>query len=196
MISLLLIQVSNEPMHSDEELLIKRAQKGESEALEALILSCEKKVYNLAYRFMGNEADAYDMSQESLIKVYRGIKSFRFQSSFSSWVYRLTVNTCLDGLRKRKKAPVSLDNTIESGITLEDKQSVTPEIYVLNIECREDIQKAINSLTTDHRIAVILRDVQGLTYEEISDCLQISVGTVKSRLNRGRQRLKEILIRS
>lgn len=183
-------------MHSDEELLIKRAQKGESEALEALILSCEKKVYNLAYRFMGNEADAYDMSQESLIKVYRGIKSFRFQSSFSSWVYRLTVNTCLDGLRKRKKAPVSLDNTIESGITLEDKQSVTPEIYVLNIECREDIQKAINSLTTDHRIAVILRDVQGLTYEEISDCLQISVGTVKSRLNRGRQRLKEILIRS
>lgn len=179
---------------SDEAVLIKSAQKGNDAALEALLFAYEKKVYNVAYRYMGNETDAYDMAQESLIKIYKRIRTFRHESSFSSWVYRLTVNTCLDGLRKRKKEPLSLDSTIESGVLVEDKNSVMPEAHALNLESREDIQAAINTLSEDHRITVILRDIQGLSYEEIAETLSISIGTVKSRLSRGRQRLKEMLL--
>ena len=183
-----------ESISSDEILLINSAQKGNDAALEALLFAYEKKVYNVAYRYMGNEADAYDMTQESLIKIYRGLRTYRHESSFSSWVYRLTVNTCLDGLRKRKKEPLSLDSTMESGVVIEDKNSISPEEHTLNIESREDIQTAISTLSKDHRITVLLRDIQGLSYDEIAETLNISIGTVKSRLNRGRQRLKEILL--
>jgi len=181
-------------MPVDEALLIKRAQKSDASALEALLILYEKRVYNIAYRYMGNEADAYDMSQEALIKLYRSIKSFKAQSAFSSWVYRLTVNTCLDGLRKRRKAPVSLDFALENGITFEAGEEDSPELCTLSIENESDIQEAIGTLSDDHKEVVILRDINGLTYEEIAFSLGISVGTVKSRLSRGRQRLKELLI--
>lgn len=194
MISLVLTMLSAALPDDEEVMLIKRAQKGEETALEALILKYEKKVYNVAYRFMGNEADAYDMAQEAFIKIYKGLKSFRLEASFSSWVYRVSVNTSLDGLRKRKKAPLYLDNHLENGSVFEDKANITPEAYVLSIESKEDIQKAINLLSEDHKATIILRDVQGLSYEEIAETLSISIGTVKSRLNRGRARLKEILI--
>jgi RNA polymerase sigma-70 factor (ECF subfamily) len=181
-------------MPEEEALLIKRAQKGDAAALESLLMLYEKRVYNIAYRYMGNEADAYDMAQESLIKLYRGIRSFKGQSAFSSWVYRLTVNTCLDGLRKRRKAPVSLDLALENGVTFEAADEASPELCALSIENASDIHRAINTLSDDHRAVVVLRDLSGLTYEEIAFSLDISVGTVKSRLNRGRQRLKELLI--
>lgn len=181
-------------MPDEEALLIKRAQKSDAAALEALLMLYEKRVYNIAYRYMGNEADAYDMAQESLIKLYRNIKSFKGQSAFSSWVYRLTVNTCLDGLRKRRKAPVSLDFALENGITFEAGDEAAPEACALSIENAEDIQRAIDALADDHKQVIVLRDINGLTYEEIAFSLGISIGTVKSRINRGRQRLKELLI--
>lgn len=177
-----------------DEILIKNAQKGKDAALEALLFAYEKKVYNVAYRYMGNEADAFDMTQEALIKIYKSLRTFRLGSSFSAWVYRLTVNTCLDSLRKRKKEPLSLESTMESGMTFEDQGSTSPEAHVLHIESSDDIQKAINTLCEDHRITVILRDIQGLSYDEIAETLRVSIGTVKSRLSRGRQRLKEILL--
>ncbi len=181
-------------MPEEDALLIKRAQKSDAAALEALLMLYEKRIYNIAYRYMGNEADAYDMAQESLIKMYRNIKSFKGQSAFSSWVYRLTVNTCLDGLRRRRKAPVSLDFALESGINFEAGDEAAPEACVLSIESAEDIQHAIDTLADDHKQVIILRDINGLTYEEIAFSLGISIGTVKSRINRGRQRLKELLI--
>ncbi len=183
-------------MPEEEALLIKRAQSSDAAALEALLKLYEKRVYNIAYRYMNNEADAYDMAQEALIKVYRGIRSFKGQSAFSSWVYRLTVNTCLDGLRKRRKVPLSLDHVLENGASFEAGAGDSPEQCALSLESAEDIQRAINSLSDDHRQVVVLRDINGLTYEEIAYSLDISVGTVKSRLNRGRQRLRELLIRS
>jgi RNA polymerase sigma-70 factor (ECF subfamily) len=183
-------------MPEEEALLIKRAQSSDAAALEALLKLYEKRVYNIAYRYMNNEADAYDMAQEALIKVYRGIRTFKGQSAFSSWVYRLTVNTCLDGLRKRRKVPLSLDHVLESGASFETGTGDSPEQCALSLENAEDIQRAINSLSDDHRQVVILRDINGLTYEEIAYSLDISVGTVKSRLNRGRQRLREMLIRN
>ncbi len=183
-------------MPEEEALLIKRAQKGDAAALEALLMLYEKRVYNIAYRYMGNEADAYDMAQEALIKLYRGVRSFKGQSAFSSWVYRLTVNTCLDGLRKRRKTPMSLDLALENGVMFEAGEGTAPEACALSIENAADIQRAICTLSDGHKEVVVLRDINGLTYEEIAYSLGISVGTVKSRLNRGRQRLKELLIQS
>lgn len=182
-------------MPLDNELLIKRAQQGESKALEELIFTCEKRVYNIAYRFMGNEADAYDMAQESLIKIYKGISTFKGESSLSSWIYRLTVNTCMDGLRKRKNTPVSLEYSMEMGVPFEDTFSETPEEQVLSLEKVEDVQKAINRLSEVYKTVIIMRDIDGYSYEEISEYLDISVGTVKSRINRGREKLKEMLQR-
>ncbi len=181
-------------MLADEAITIRRAQNGDGTALEELLFAYEKKVYNIAFRLMGNEADAADMAQEALIKIYRGVKGFKGEASFSSWVYRLTVNTCMDGLRKRKRAPISLEYTMESGMPFEDEAAGTPETHALSIERNEDIQKAINLLSSEHKAVVVMRDISGLTYEEISESLQISVGTVKSRINRGRQRLKELLL--
>jgi len=181
-------------MLADEAITIRRAQNGDGTALEALLFAYEKRVYNIAYRLMGSEADAADMAQESLIKIYRSVKGFKGEASFSSWVYRLTVNTCMDGLRKRKRAPISLEYACESGVPLEDSGTETPEARALSIERAEDIQKAIGMLTAEHRTVVVLRDISGLTYEEIADSLSISVGTVKSRINRARQRLKELLL--
>lgn len=176
------------------ELLVKKAQKGDSSALEELLFAYEKRVYNIAYRYMGNEADAYDMAQESLIKIYKRIRAFKGDSSFSSWVYRLTVNTCLDGLRKMKKNVVSLETSLENGASYKDESGSTPEDAALKQERQKDIQKAISTLSADHRSVIILRDINGLSYEEVAQCLSVSVGTVKSRINRARQKLKEILI--
>jgi RNA polymerase sigma-70 factor (ECF subfamily) len=181
-------------MPVDEALLIVRAQKNDSAAIEALIYAYEKRVYNIAFRFMGNEADAWDMAQESLIKIYKSVSSFKSRSSFSSWVYRLTANTCLDGLRKRKKAPLSLDHTVESGASYEDASNPLPEDYALKAERSKDIQKALDKLSSDHKAVIILRDISGLSYEEIAESLGLSIGTVKSRINRGRAKLKELLI--
>lgn len=181
-------------MPAQDELLIRRAQQGDEKALEELLLACEKRVYNIAYRLMGNEADAYDMAQESLIKIYRGIAAFKGESSLSSWVYRITVNTCMDGLRKRKNAPISLEYSIEKGVPFEDEYGETPETKALSLERAQDIRKAISILSDNYRAVIVMRDIDGFSYEEISDMLDISVGTVKSRINRGRQRLKELLL--
>ena len=176
------------------ELLVKRAQKGDSTALEELLFAYEKRVYNIALRYMGSEADAYDMAQEALIKIYKRIKAFKGDSSFSSWVYRITVNTCLDGLRRRKKNVVSFESTIEAGASYSDEQNDTPEESAVRKELQGRVQQAINTLSADHKSVIILRDINGLSYEEVAVLLSVSVGTVKSRINRARQKLKEILI--
>lgn len=180
-------------MPADDELLIRRAQQGDGKALEELLFAYEKRVYNIACRFMGNESDAFDMAQESLIKIYRGIASFKGESSLSSWVYRITVNTCMDGLRKRKNAPISLEYSIEKGVPFEDVCTETPETQALSLERAEDIQRAINVLADNYKAVIVMRDIDGFSYEEISQMLKISVGTVKSRINRGRQKLRELL---
>ena len=176
------------------ELLVKRAQKGDDTALEELLFAYEKRVYNIALRYMGSEADAYDMAQEALIKIYKRIKAFKGDSSFSSWVYRITVNTCLDGLRRRKKNVVSLESTIEAGVSYSDEKNDTPEESAVRKELQGKIQQAINTLSADHKSVIILRDINGLSYEEVAVMLSVSVGTVKSRISRARQKLKEILI--
>jgi RNA polymerase sigma-70 factor (ECF subfamily) len=147
---------------------------------------------------MGNEEDAKDMAQEALIKVFRSIKDFKGQSSFSTWLYRIVTNVCLDELRRRKNEKyISMDSTIQTDsgeLHMElcsDKE--TPESVYERVEQRELIKKAICELNEEYRSAIVLRDVQGFSYEEISTMLDCSLGTVKSRINRARNMLRDKL---
>jgi len=181
-----------------EKLLIKKSKDGDIEAFETLISNYDKKAYNIAYRMMGNEEDAKDMAQEAMLRVYRSIKEFKEQSSFSTWLYRIVTNVCLDELRKKKKQnSVSLDSTIETDdgeMRLEvcsDRE--TPENAYERLEQRELIAEAIKQLSEEYRSVIILRDVQGFSYEEIAYMLNCSLGTIKSRINRARNTLRNKL---
>ncbi|MDD3706390.1 MAG: sigma-70 family RNA polymerase sigma factor [Clostridiaceae bacterium] len=181
-----------------EKLLIKKSQSGDVESFELLISSYDKRAYNIAYRIMGNDEDAKDMAQDALIRVFKSLKDFKGQAAFSTWLYRIVTNVCLDELRRRKNEKyVSIDSTIhtDSGeLHMElcsDKE--TPESIYEVVEQREMIRKAIRELNEDYRSVIVLRDIQGFSYEEISGILSCSLGTVKSRINRGRAMLRDKL---
>lgn len=185
-------------MGQNEQLLLEKAKAGDIAAFEELIEGYQKRIYNLAYRILGNYEDAGDMAQEALIRIFRSIANFKEQSSFSTWVYRITTNVCLDEIRKRKnKKVISLDEEIrmEDGemkrqIMSDDLQ---PDAAAELEELRTFVSDAINSLPEDQRLVITLRDIQGLSYEEISSVLDCPSGTVKSRINRARQALKKVL---
>lgn len=181
-------------MGQEEAATVELAIQGDPRALDQLIGLYEKRVYNIALRVMGNEHDAYDAAQETLIKIYTRIGSFRRQSAFSSWVYKLTVNTCIDLLRKNKKKTVSFDAITETGVSFCDESIFSnPEAVVANDRLGARIQQALMALDYDQRIVVVLKDIQGFSYEEISQIVGISLGTVKSRLFRAREKLKQML---
>lgn len=185
-------------MNDIEKLLIKKSKSGDVEAFEQLIFDYQKKAYNIALRIMGNQEDAKDMCQEAFIRIFKSIEGFKEQSSFSTWMYRIVTNVCLDEIRKKKKNDtVSLDNTFETQNgevhfeTASDED--TPEEAFIRTEKRRIILKEINSLSEEYKTAIVLRDIQGFSYEEIANILCCSIGTVKSRINRGRNILKNRL---
>ncbi|HAE41622.1 MAG TPA: RNA polymerase subunit sigma-24 [Clostridiales bacterium] len=184
-------------MNDKEILLIKRSQKGDVDAFESLISDNTKFVYNIALKMLKNKEDAEDISQEALIKVYKNIDSFNMDSSFRTWMYRIVVNTCLDHMRKNKITTVSIDKPIiaehnEFQVEIEDKRP-SPEALLERKETQKLVIKALNQLDDCFKTAIILRDINDLSYEEIADILTCSLGTVKSRISRGRQKLKEIM---
>lgn len=181
----------------DERELIERAIRGDARAFNELMTAQEKRMYAVALRMFGNREDAEDCLQDAMIRIYRAISGFKFQSSFSTWVYRVTMNTCLDELRRRKNKPnTSLDGLVDAGWMPADGQD-TPEQHALRSEVRASVYGFIRELPEDMRAAVVLRDVQGLSYEDIARALDTNVGTVKSRISRGREKLREkIMARS
>ncbi len=185
-------------MSDREKGLLERAKAGDIAAFEQLIESYQKKIFNIALRMLGNYDDAGDLSQEVLIRIYKSIGSFKEQSSFSTWIYRITTNVCLDEIRKRKNRKIiSLDEEIR----LEDgemkrqieSEEPSPEETAEAKDLKKIVNDAIGKLSEEHRIVIVLRDLQGLSYEEIAEVLKCPEGTVKSRINRGRQALKNIL---
>ena len=175
----------------EESRLIHRASAGDAGAFNALMGMHERRMYAVALRMCGNPEDAQDCLQEAMIRVYRSISGFKAQSSFSTWVYRITMNTCLDELRRRKNRPgTSLDGLLETGWSPSDEGD-TPERHAMRREARASIQRFIGELPEDMRAAVVLRDVEGYSYDEIAEILGANVGTVKSRISRGREKLRE-----
>lgn len=183
----------------NEHKLIKQAKNGNTEAFETLIINYEKLVYNIIYRMMGNEEDTYDLSQETFIKVYTKIHQFDGTSKFSTWLYRIATNTCLDELRRRKgKETLSMDQKIqgeEGYITPEQEdKGENIEEKILVKEEKQMIERALAKVNKTNRATLVLRDVEQLSYDEIAEILNISLGTVKSRIARGRQQMKKILM--
>ena len=180
-------------METDEKKLIERAYGGDPSAFNRLMAQHENRMYAVALRMCANREDAQDCLQEAMLRVYRAIGSFKGQSTFSTWVYRITMNTCLDELRRKKnRQNTSLDNLVDMGWSPTDG-GAGPEKQALMREMREKMHGAIHELPDDMRAAVVLRDIQGFSYDEIAQMLEINVGTIKSRISRGREKLREKL---
>ncbi|MBM7686418.1 RNA polymerase sigma factor [Defluviitalea raffinosedens] len=186
--------------NKDEKRLVNKAKNGNIAAFEELITAHEVKIYNIAYRMFHNEEDAKDLSQEIFIKVFENIGKFKGNSSFSTWLYRIATNTCIDELRRRKgKETYSIDAEVETdeGNMKREYSDLkpNPEEMAINKEVSIQIQNAMDHLSEEHKTAIILRDLQGLEYNEISEILECSLGTVKSRISRARRQLIELLVK-
>ena len=180
----------------NEKRLIELAKNGDEASFEQLLQKYEKLVYTIAYRSTGNEHDAFDISQEVFIKIYKNLPQFKEQSSLSTWIFRITMNACVDFARKKKRTPVSISIDDDENIFLNDiaDNSSEPLACIESMELADGIQQAILSLSDDHRKIVILRDITGLSYAEIGEILDMPEGTVKSRLSRARENLRKILL--
>lgn len=183
---------------SAEALLLKKAKEGDTESFESLILGCQNRAYHIACRYLNNEEDALDAVQESFIKIFRYLNKFKGQCRFDTWVHRIVVNTCNDMLRKNsnRKMVDSLYKMEDDKETLTEipDLSQSPEVVFEKDERIRQIIGGLNKLNQEHRIILLLRDVEGFSYEEISNILNCSIGTVKSRINRARLKLREILM--
>ena len=175
----------------EETKLISLCIDNDADAFETLIKSYESKIYNTCYYILKNKDDAYDASQETCLKIYRFINKFKGDSKFSTWVYRVTYNTCLDYIKKRKDE-LSFEEVFSNGSRPEEKV----EGIIESRELKYEIKRCILKLNNDFRTVIILRDIEGLSYQEIADILEIEVGTVKSRINRARETLKKELIKN
>lgn len=176
-----------------EKILLQRAKKGEIAAFESLVTAYERRVYSLALRSTGSPEDAADITQEVFLHAYRSLDSFRGDSGFSTWLYRITMNLCVDFARKNTVQTQMLDQEDAAQIE-ETHPSGQPEAALANSELRRELDTALNMVSEEHRKIVILRDVAGMSYADIGAALGLSEGTVKSRLARARAALRKILL--
>lgn len=182
-----------------DELLIRRAQRGDADAFEQLLLEHQKNVYNLCYRMAGDPDDAMDLSQETFLRAWRCLDQYQFASAFSTWLYRLCSNICIDFLRRRRRqqtVPLTFEDADgeEQTYAVPDAQPLPEEQVELKLT-RETLAAAMAQLLPEHRAVLQLRVVNEMSYEQIADVLDIQIGTVKSRLSRARNQLKKILER-
>ena len=174
---------------NDKDLeLIERFKNGDLEGFEMLVKKYQDRVINIAYPLCGNAYDAEYIAQEVFLKIYHWLNGFKREAKFSSWLYRITVNSTYDFLRKGRHKAASLEDIDYTEIA--DKK-ITPE----DILVKELIKDALNKIHFEFRSALILKEMEGLPYEEIAQALKIPIGTVESRISRARQMLKDILLR-
>lgn len=181
-----------------ENDLIKKCRKGSREAFNALFSNYQTQVINIAYSMLSDREDAYDAAQETFVRVYRNIESFKEQSSFSTWLYRITANVCSDILRKRQKHSnvLSINSMSEDSKDFDIRdESPTPEDSAELDERQRAVREAIAELRDEYRAVITLCDIEGMSYDEISRILSLPAGTVKSRINRARNSLKKILMK-
>jgi len=186
------------PWGRDEAELVTELQAGSDAAFEWLVTYYHAGVYNLVYGILSDSADAADVTQEVFLRAFRGIHSFRRGSSLKTWLYRISVRQALNHRRwcwRHHRQQISIDSGEDSnGCTLDLKGAdPTPFEQFASQEMQVAVRKALGGVPAVFRSAVILRDLEGLSYEEIAEVLEVSVGTVKSRILRGRRMLKEIL---
>ncbi len=180
----------------EEKALVQKAAAGDRASFEQLVICYQTQVYNLALRMVGNDADAQDLAQEAFVRAWRALASFQFSSQFSTWLYRLTSNICIDFLRAQKKrTTISLTVLQEEDGSQWDMRDPKPlpEEQMMVQEEREVLLAAIASLDIAYRQILLLRVVDGCSYQQIGKILGIREGTVKSRLARAREQLRKNL---
>ena len=180
--------------------LVRRVQRGDKGAFDALVLKYQHKLVKLVMRYVRNPAEAEDIAQEAFIKAYRALPQFRGDSAFYTWLYRIAINTAKNAVVSRDRSPIeyNLDRGNDESYDMQGrmKDSETPEGLVLTDEIRSIVNAAIEALPEDLRTAIVLRELEGLSYEEIAATMDCPVGTVRSRIFRAREaidrRLREV----
>lgn len=181
-----------------EQKWVKAARRGDQDAFEQLVLAYQKRVFALTLRMCGNPEDAAEAAQEAFLAAWQGLNAFREEASFSTWLYRLASNACVDLLRRegrhRSSAGPSLD---DEELQLEPADGApTPQEAAERAELRNQIEEGLRALSPEYRQVLILREMHQLSYEEIGQALRLDLGTVKSRISRGRKRLQKFLLES
>jgi RNA polymerase sigma-70 factor (ECF subfamily) len=185
-------------VESGEAALIARCTSGDESACAELVASHQPMVYSLALNLLGDRDEALDLSQEVFLRVFRTLSRFRGQSTLRTWIYRIVINQARNRQRwwhrRRRSAQVSLDEYLRTFGEMESRHDVLPDRLLASKETAARIRSALNRLPFDQRTALILREVDGLRYDEIAFSLDVAVGTVKSRLTRARQALRAELL--
>jgi RNA polymerase sigma-70 factor (ECF subfamily) len=189
------------PADTSDISLVRRVQRGDKGAFDALVLKYQHKVVKLVMRYVRNPAEAEDIAQEAFIKAYRALPQFRGDSAFYTWLYRIAINTAKNAIVSRDRSPVEYDLNLQNSEESYEAQgrlrdSETPEALVMTDEIRATVNAAIDALPEDLRTAIVLRELEGLSYEEIAATMDCPVGTVRSRIFRAREaidrRLREV----
>ncbi len=178
-----------------EKTWIEKAKAGDQEAFQLLMEKHQTKVYNLALRMVKHPEDALDLSQEAFFKAWKSLEFYREESSFATWLYRLTTNVCLDFLRKEQRQAHDSIEGEQGTLEIHDPQGDAHHQTVEKME-REAVNQALSQLPEDYRAPFVLRVVNELSYQEIGEALDLKIGTVKSRIARAREKMSEILTKS
>ena len=180
-----------------EQELVAQARAGDQDAFEQLVLDNQKRIYTLCLRMTGDPEDGQDLAQEAFLNAWRGLPGFKGDSSFATWVYRLAGNACLDFLRRKKRR-----QGVEGGPSMDDEEGgwaepadprQDPEGETLRRELKQAVEEGLAALPDHHRQVLVMRELSGLSYQEIGQALQLDLGTVKSRIARARLALKKYL---
>jgi len=178
-----------------DQLLVDRVNAGEKHAFDLLVVKYQQRLVNLIMRYVHDHSEAMDVAQESFIKAYRALPKFRGESAFYTWLYRIAINTAKNHMVASRRRPLAYSEDIDDPeryewhASLQDKDS--PEAQVLGEELRETVETAISSLTDDLRTAIMLRELDGLSYDEIAHAMDCPVGTVRSRIFRAREAIDQ-----
>ncbi len=181
---------------SSDENLVMRLKTNDIKAFEELVELYEKKIYNYAYGFTLSHEDALDITQEVFLKIYKNIQKFKENSSLSTWIYRITSNVCVDIARKNNKnKTVSISAENEEFINQLPDKTASVEDIIENNELSQELSNSLKKLDLDSKQIIIMRDVLGLSYNEIGTILKLEDGTVKSKISRSRKKLREIILK-
>jgi RNA polymerase sigma-70 factor (ECF subfamily) len=184
------------PDDTDQEL-VRRVQAGDQSAFNLLVLKYQHRVLKLVGRFVNDPTEAEDVAQEAFLKAYRALASFRGDSAFYTWLYRIAINTAKNALVSQRRRPVDFDLDLQDPDQYERqarlKEADTPEGVLLTDEIRTVVEEAMEQLPEDLRTAIVLRELEGLSYEEIAEAMDCPVGTVRSRIFRAREAIDKKL---
>lgn len=181
-----------------EQELVDRARTGDQSAFEQLVLEHQNKVYSLAFRMVNDREEAADLAQEAFLKAWQGLPAFQGESSFATWIYRLTTNLCIDYIRRQKRRqevqPVASLDDPDNGLGEPADWKQDPQRHVERQELRRALALALQALPDHQRQILVMRELSGLSYQEIGQALDLDLGTVKSRIARARKTLQKILL--